>query len=280
MNKKVNKIGTRIAAGALIAGSPVLAACVSGPSYEDWAATDGAAGRINMDDVQKAFKESDSASEFEAKVNGIFEGDGLVLIRAKQEESGLTLEGWEDLNGNYEIDDASDDKLFDIVKRNEEHQMRGYGANSYYNSGFGGGNFLFTYMMISAISPMGYYYNTPVSYARGPLNSSRSRYRNSSGYRNQVTRNSRYFTKQNTGFNKSKYNSSGKNLGTARTAYKAKQKSTGAFKTSATGVRSSWGSSSAGRRGSHRSSSRGRSSGFRGFGGGQTIIGFNRSIDL
>ena len=158
--------------------------------------------------------------------------------------------------------------------------MRGYGANSYYNSGFGGGNFLFTYMMISAMSPMGYYYNTPVSYARGPLNSSRSRYRNSSGYRNQVTRNSRYFTKQNTGFNKSKYNSSGKNLGTARTSYKAKQKSTGAFKTSATGVRSSWGSSSAGRRGSHRSSSRGRSSGFRGFGGGQTIIGFNRSIDL
>ena len=66
-------------AGTMIVGGPVLAACSSGPSFESWAATDGAAGRINLDAVQEAFKDSDSVTEFERRVNEIFEGDGIVL---------------------------------------------------------------------------------------------------------------------------------------------------------------------------------------------------------
>ena len=274
MNKKLTRLGTRTAAGALIAAGPIVAACSSGPSYEEWAATDGSAGRINLDDVQKAFKDSDSATDFEKRVNEIYEGDGLVLIRARQDPDALVLEGWEDLNKNHEIDDAGDDKLFDIVKRNEQHEMRGYGANSYYHHGFGAGSFLFTYMLISSLGPRGYYYSTPPVYAQNNLSRHRNNYRNSSGYRSQVSQNSRYFTSQKTGFASSQYNSAGRNLSTARTGYRSSQQSTGAYKSSSTGVRSSWGSS--GGRSSIRSSSGGRSSGFRGFGGGQRVIGVDR----
>ena len=85
---------------------------------------------------------------------------------------------------------------------------------------------------------------------------------------------SSYFTSQKTGFASSRYNSSGRSLSTARTSYRSTQQSTGSFKSSSTGVRSSWGSRSGGS--SVRSSSGGRSSGFRGFGGGQRIIGLDR----
>ena len=269
MNKKMMaRISSRTTAGALIATGPLVAACSLGPTYDDWAATDGAAGRINLDAVQSVFKNSESATEFEKRVNEIYEGDGLVLIRARQDPDALVIEGWEDLNSNYEIDDTEDDKLFEIVERNNQHEMRGYGANSYYHGGFGPGNFLFTYMMISTLSPRGYYYSTPPSYARGTLNSYRNNYRGSSRYRNQVSRNGKYFTN-----NRKKFSSSG--LSTARSSFRSKQKSSGAFKSSTTGVRSSWGSSSG--RSSVRSSSRGRSGSFRGYGGSQKIINYDRS---
>ncbi|MCH7506774.1 MAG: hypothetical protein IID60_05685 [Proteobacteria bacterium] len=227
-----------------------------------------------MDEVQKAFRESESVTQFEKRVNEIFEGDGIILVRAKQEPDALVIEGWEDLSGNSEIDDESDDKLFDIVERNDQHEMRGYGSNSYYNRGFGGGNFLFTYMLISSLSPRGYYYSTPRSYAQGGLRSSRNSYRSSNGYRSQVSKNSKYFSNKG-GYAASAYNSAGSRQSTARQSYKSKQSASGAFKSSGTGVRSRWGSS-ARRSSGIRSSRGGRGGGFRGFGGGQTIVGPTR----
>ena len=93
--------------------------------------------------------------------NEIYEGDGLILIRAKQDGDALTLEGWEDLNGDNTIDDAQDDQLFSIVKdTNDGYEMRGYHSNGYYNSHWGPGDFLFTYLLISAVTPrFGYYYS-------------------------------------------------------------------------------------------------------------------------
>ena len=240
MATRLGRTGVRTLAGALVVTAPVIAACSSGPTYDQWAATDGAAGRINLDDVQEAFKKSSSATVFESKVNEIYEGDGIVLIRSRQDGDRLTLEGWEDLNGNFEIDDASDDKLFDIVEEDERHQMRGYGGNSYYNQGFGAGNFLFTYMLISAISPRGYYYSTPPTYARTTLSRGRASYRSGSRYRSQVSRNSSYFTRQKS-FAGSRYDAAGKNLSTSRQSYQQRSRTSGAFKASSTGVRSSWG---------------------------------------
>ena len=267
---KASRLGIATLAGTMVVAGPTIAACDIGPSYDEWAATDGAAGRSNMEDVQNAFKTSKSASEFEKKINRIYEGDGLVLIRSKQDGESLVLEGYEDLNKNFEIEDTQDDLLFSIVKAHENHELRGHGANSYYRHGFGTGDFLLTYLMISSLTPRGYYYSTPSSYARSTVSRDRTRFRNSSVYRSQVSRNSKYFSTQKR-FGGSKYSSAGKNLGAGRQSYMARQKSTGTFKSSSTGVRSRWGST-------NRSSySRGGRGGFRGGGGSSTVIGYHRT---
>ena len=272
MAPTMGRAGAWALAGTLVAGGPMMAACSTGPTYEQWAATDGAAGRINLDDVQNAFKSAKSASDFEQHVNQIYEGDGLVLIRAKQEAEGLLLEGWEDLDGNHEISDAQDDLLFTILERNDQHEMRGYGANSYYHRPFGAGDFLFTYLIISSLTPGGYYYSTPPGYARTTMTSQRDSYRNSSRYRSQVSRNSNYFSTQKR-FEGSRYDSAGRNISTSRQSYLGKQQTSGAFKKSSTGVRSSWGKSTSAAR---SSSFGGRGGFFRGGGGAQRLIGLDR----
>ncbi len=259
-------------AGASLIAGPAIAACGdSGPSYEEWAATDGAAGRINLDEVQQAFKEAESPTDFEKRVNEIYEGDGIVLIRVEQDGDYMNLEGWEDLNNSKQIEDASDDRLFSIVRNhNREHEVRGYGANSYYHSHFGLGNFLFTYMLLSAFTPPfgGYYYATPI-HRYDTISRDRTNYRNSSGYRNQVSRNSNYFNKQKT-FAGSSYDQASRNISSSRSTYMNNQKTSGSFKSSSTGVRSNWG-------GSSRGSSLGRSStGFTGGGGSLRAAGFRR----
>ena len=270
MNRsRANRSTMAILAGTSLLVAPVAAACDSGPSYEDWAATDGAAGRINLDEVQEAFKKSDSPTEFEIRVNEIYEGDGVILIRVEQDSAGMTLEGWEDLNKTKEIEDGVDDRLFSIVQNNEQHELRGHGGNGYYRSSFGSGNFLFYYLLLSG--PLGggrYYYNsTPARY--NTISRNRSNYRNSSNYRTQVSKNTNYFSKQKT-FAGSSYAQSSRNISSSRQSYLNSQRSTGNFRSSGTGVRSSWGSST-------RGSAFGRSrSGFTGGGGVMRVTGFVR----
>ena len=247
------RLGTALSLGGIVAAAPLMAACGE-PSYEDWAATDGAAGRINLDDVQEAFKDSESATDFERRVNEIYEGDGLVLIRASQDGETLTLEGWEDLNGDNTIDETNDDQLFSIVRGTDnEYDMRGYHGNGYYNSHFGAGNFLFTYLLISSLSgPRGYYYSTPPS--RGTeIRNQRTTYRNSSAYGRQAQRNASYNTKQSS-FAGSQYQSSRSNISSNRSSYQSTQRTSGSFRTSNSISRSS----------SVRSSSRS----YGGYGGG------------
>ena len=254
MARRNFRLGTALSLGGIVAAAPLIAAC-GGPSYDDWAATDGAAGRINLDDVQEAFKDSDSATEFERRVNEIYEGDGLILIRAQQDGQTLTLEGWEDLNNDNTIDEANDDQLFSIVKgTNNEYDMRGYHGNGYYHSHFGAGDFLFTYLIISSLSgPRGYYYSTPPS--RGSeMRSQRTTYRNSSAYGGQAQRNASYNSRQ-ASFAGSRYQQSRGNVSSNRSSYQSTQKSSGSFRTSNTISRTS----------SVKSSSR---SSFGGFGGG------------
>ncbi len=259
--RRVNKTTIAAIAGVSLIAGPVAAACDEGPTYEAWAATDGAAGRINLDEVQEAFKQSDSASTFEGRVNAIYEGDGVVLIRVEQDGEKMVLEGWEDLNSSGVIEDATDDRLFSIVEAHDTHEMTGYGANSYYRSSFGAGNFLFSYLLLRAVMPVGGYYSyrTPRQ-NYDTISRNRSGYRNSANYRNQVSRNTRYFQNQKS-FRGSAYDQAGRSVSSSRQSYLSNQRSSGAFKSSGTGVRSSWGSSS-------RGSSFGRSgSGFTGGGG-------------
>ena len=269
--KRNRKTTFALLAGASLIAGPAIAACDSGPTYEDWAATDGAAGRVNLDEVQKAFEDAQSPTDFEKRVNEIYEGDGIVLIRVEQDGDSMVLGGWEDLNNSKEIEDTSDDLLFTIVRNHEsEHEMRGYGANGYYHSHFGVGDFLFTYMLLSAFTPGfgGYYYYTPIN-RYDTISRDRANYRNSANYRSQVSKNSSYFSKQKT-FAGSSYDQASRNISSNRSTYLNNQKTSGSYKSSSTGVRSSWGSSS-------RGSSLGRSStGFSGGGGSMRTTGFRR----
>ncbi len=227
MAKTLGKLGS--ISGGIIATGPLLVACGGGISAEEWAATDGAAGRINLDDVQEAFKKSNSATDFEQRVNQIYEGDGLIYIRARQDGEALTLEGWEDLNGNNEIDDAQDDLLFSIVKEQDQNNMRGHGSNGYYRSSFGGGNFLFTYLLLSSLRGP-YFYHTP--YGRGyggTMRTQRSSYRSSSRYTSQVSKNSRFQSNQKK-FAGSRYRQAGQNQSSSRRTYQNTQRTTGKFK--------------------------------------------------
>ena len=251
-------------AGTMVLAGPVVAACIPGePTFDEWAETDGAAGRINLDEVQEAFKKSESPSEFERRVNEIYEGDSLLLIRVSESDGVKTLEAFEDLDGNGEIDDARDDRLFSLTS-GRENELRGHGANGYYRSSFGGGNFLFTYLLISSLSRGPYLYQTP----RGTVSNmkrSRGNYRNSSGYGKQVSKNGKFFSNQKK-FAGSNFDSAGRNISTSRQSYQSRQRSSGAFKRSSTGVRSSWGARSGGRGGGR----------FGGFGGAQVVIGLRR----
>ena len=268
MTARWRKLGIRASAGLAMAAGPVVAACSSGPSYEDWAATDGAAGRINLQDVQAVFKESKSATDFEKRVNEIFEGDGIVLIKAEQTDTAFVLEGWENLDGNSRIDEGTDEKLFTITqKEDKSHEMRGHYANSYYHNTWGAGDFLFTYLIFSSLAGPPIYF-TP-AHRVTPIRTERNLYRNSSAYRGQVSRNGSYFSWQK-GFAGSSYDSASRNLSSARQSYQSRARSSGAFRSSGTGVRSSWGTS--GRSGF----SSGRSGGFFGGGGGQALLGSMR----
>ena len=268
MSKKLGKRSFAALAGTMVVAGPVLAACSPGPTFDQWAATDGAAGRINLDAVQEAFKKSESVSGFEKKVNEIYEGDGIILIRARQDGERLTLQAYEDLNKDGTINETSDDLLFEIVQNNNQNELRGHGTNGYYNNSFGAGNFLFTYLLLSSFSRGPYFYQTSPARA-STIRSSRTNYRNTTSYRSQVSRNSKYFST-----NKARSSQYASRLSSSRQSYRSTQRSSGAFKSSGTGVRSSWGSSSRsggfGRGGS-------RSGGFRGFGGGQTIIGMGHT---
>ena len=277
MTARWRKLGIRASAGLAMAAGPVVAACSSGPSYEDWAETDGAAGRINLEEVQVAFKGANSVSAFETRVNQIFEGDGLILIRAEQTDTALVLEGWEDLNENYTINDESDERLFTITEKSDKsYEMQGYHANSYYHSTWGPGSFLFTYFALSTLAGPRYIYATDPGYARGAMSSSRKYYRSSYSYEQQVRQNSNFFNKQK-GFAGSSYDSAGRNRSAARQSYQSRAQTTGSYKKSSTGVRSSWGTVGRSGYSSGRGGfSSGRGGGFFGGGGGQSILGSKR----
>ncbi len=237
MTGSVSRKVLAVSAGGLLVSSPLLAACspaaAAEPSgYRDWAATDGAAGRINMDDVQTAFQDATSASDFETRVNEIYEGDGVILVRVAQEADRMVLEGWEDLDGNSDIDDVVDDLMFSIVRQDDQHEVVGHHANSYYRSSFGAGDFLFFYLLAGGLRGNNYYYQTAPG--RGPvLRQQRDSYRGSSRHRAQQDVNRRYTSRQQT-FHGSRYQESGRNLGTSRSTYQTAQKTTGSFRNSAT----------------------------------------------
>lgn len=267
MGKRKRMSMSLVLGSSMMVAGPVMAGCSTGPSAADWAATEGAIGRINMDEVEEAFKKSKTVEQFEKRLNEIYEGDGLVLVRAKDEAGQRVIEGYEDLNNDNDIVPEQDDLLFTITNEGDSNSLRGEGANRHYRSSFGGGNFLFTYLLFSSFSRGGYGYYTPRD--RGTrMRTERTNYRNSPAYSGgrsagQVQKNSAYYSRQRAS-NSSAYTSAGRQLSPARQSYIGTQRTSGAFKSSNTGVRSGFGKFGGGG---------GRASGA---GGAQKIIGRGR----
>jgi hypothetical protein len=235
----------RLGALLLTAGGAVAVACGGGSSAtaEDpaqvWTETDAASGRINMDDVHQAYRDAyGSGSEpfdvkkFEQRVNEIYEGDNLVLITAQQDGDTATITAWEDLNGDQQVAEGTDDKLFTITQEMKDggsYTTQGHGANGYYTntSPFGG---FFTGLLIGNLLSGGFgnrYVTPPSRY--DDLNASRASYRNSGDYSAQQARNASYGSGLSSRFGNAAANQS---ISPARSSYQSRQINSGGFRSS------------------------------------------------
>lgn len=112
---------------------------------------DSTSGFIDMDAVREAFEQATGTDDLEIRINEIYTGEHAILLRIQNVENEQHTEGWEDLDDNGEIDDASDDKLFTLILTRPADaaapapaapaaanttavtaRVEGHGANSYY----------------------------------------------------------------------------------------------------------------------------------------------------
>lgn len=168
--------------------------------YEAWAETDGAAGRINMQAVQQAFEQASDPSDFEDRINYVYEGEHPILVRVQTVGTEQHVEGWEDLDDDGQITDANDDKLFTLtrpVSGQGQTTLQGHGANSYYVHHYPpfypfGGGFFTGYLMGSMLSGG---YSTPLMRRTTIVNNVRS-YRGSPAFATTRAANSSFFAAQ------------------------------------------------------------------------------------
>lgn len=192
-----------IAGAGIIAGGSMFALSACSNRRDQWAETSGKAGQINMEAVEEAMKDSNNVSEFETRVNEIYQGEEMVLIEVKNQGNEQHVSGYADLNDNSQIDNE-DEKLFTFRRWYENdrpmYSMRGHGVNSYYHHPYPPGtSLLTTYLLVSALTrPMymapGYYYST-VPRNVTIIRNHRTDYRQKPSYRNQIDTNSRYQTR-------------------------------------------------------------------------------------
>lgn len=243
----------RVGAIMLGASAAVGVACGGGSSREDgssasdWLQTDGANGRINLDDVHDAYKDSfdDKAfqvEKFEQRVNEIYEGDKIVIIKVDKVGDEVQVSGWEDLNDNKTLDegegDGFDDKLFTITQQLKDgagYRTTGNGGNSYYNNSGGGfGNF-FAGMFLGQLLFGGRttYVMPPQRY--DTVSTYRTSYREGSGYGGQQQRNQSYGSGVSSRYGPS---ATTQPVSPARSSYQTRQTSTGGFRGSTSTSRS------------------------------------------
>lgn len=178
---------------ASIAGLTALTGCSSEEKqYKNWMETEGAANRINLDEVSKALEESKGITEFENRVNEIYEGPHVVMIEVKDLGNGKkVITGWEDTDNNRNLSQKRDFKLFTTTVGDGSYETVGGGAHSYYHhhgvyNPMGG--FFLGYIMGSWTSAT--YYTSPARYVE--IHSHQRTYRSSSKYKMQKSKNSAF----------------------------------------------------------------------------------------
>ncbi len=226
---------TVFASVGILVGSGAVGCGGSASRQQDWFVTDIATGRINLDSVKDAFETSKDIGEFEKRVNEIYEGDNLVLIRVEDKEFQKIISGFEDLNQSNAIEEANDDKLFSITLEEKKYEVYGYGYNHYY---YWGGDY--------GDDDDYYYYDDNRLYRNwlrydnerardrltyqtdreraAQMRRDRDRFRSSSGYAAQRSANKDFFSQQKAR-NPQAFSSSPQNLSRQRSTYRQKQMS-------------------------------------------------------
>ncbi len=221
-------VGTLVAAGTIGCGGKAS-------GQQDFMVTDVATDRINLDAVKDALETSRDLTEFENRVNEIYEGDNLVLIRVEGKEAQIIISGFEDLNQSNAIEEANDDKLFSITLEEKKYEVYGYGYNHYYYWGGGYGD-----------DDDYYYYDDNRLYRNwlrydnerardrltyqtdreraAQMRRDRDRFRSSSGYAAQRSANKDFFSQQKAR-NPQACGSRPQNLSRQRSTYRQKQMS-------------------------------------------------------
>ncbi len=213
-----------------------------GQTASEWVQTDGAAGRINLDDVQKAYREAFTSDGFKIEkftedVNKIYEGDNLVLVQSERVGDQAIITGWEDLNADKKVEAAVDDKLFTItqdLKQNGQYVTQGNGANGYYHQSSFFEGFL-PGLLLGSLFTGGRttYVTPPVVY--DTISSSRSSYRGSPDYRQQQERNASYGGSVGSRFGS---DATSRPVSPARSSYQSRQVNSGGFRSSGSSTRS------------------------------------------
>lgn len=199
-------------------------------NYEAWAQTDGAAGRINMEAVQEAIEQASSPTDFEDRVNNIYEGDGVILVRVYNSGQNQLVEGWEDLDENGQITDAADDKLFTLTRGpGNTTRLDGHGANSYYSRTYPPGyspmgGFFTGFLVANMMRPGWGGYYTPMG-RRTVIMTNRSAFRRSPAFAQARARNSAFMANQRA--TNPRFAASGSRVSPARQSFRGRVRSSG-----------------------------------------------------
>lgn len=160
----------------------------SNDKYDNWADTKATNNNLNMAEVKKAIDDAKDPSDLEERINKIYEGDGVVVIKVESTPDGRKkISGWEDLNQ----DGVEDEELFSAIMGEKDVELQGHGSNSYYHESYHfsppvviGSPFWWTV-------PLYIGYHTPMTRV-SVITRTRTVYRNSPIYKDQRSKNASY----------------------------------------------------------------------------------------
>jgi len=190
--------------------SVCLTGCSSSGVKEHYVSPEiqGAAQKINLEEVQKAFFETkgdkdfnSKMASFEKRVNEIYDGEGVVALDATHENDRLTVIGYIDKDKKPGFQ-AGDEKLFAIeqtgaVVNNElPYRVAGSDGRPYYEGHRSILDNPFVQMMVMShlMNSWGGRYNTPYS-NYGGLMGYRNTWRQTPQYTQQKTANEGFFSR-------------------------------------------------------------------------------------
>lgn len=187
--------------------------------YDSWIDTDASSGKINMAAVKEAIEQSNNPTELENRINEIYEGSKLIIIKISSTDDGRKeISGWEDLNNDGVVDFNIDVRLFSSVMGQKNFELQGYGRNDYYRERYNFTDGFATAMVLNwMFTPTYATYITPVHRIH-TIRTYRTTYRKSNRYAKQKNNNSSYRKKASKKYG-NKYKKSIKKISPNRKKY-------------------------------------------------------------